>query len=361
MKKLSFIAVCISALLIATEAPEVVAAGQGKAEKMSKARTTLVVTETVGIHNISQSLTLIGKLEAEESVVISPEVSGKIDVIKVKANQKVKDGDLLVRLNDDKTKATFAEAQAYLKDEQRKLKEFEKLAKRGAITQTEIDAQKASVEIARARLAAEKANLSYLNITAPFDGTTGFIDFSRGKMVSAGTELLTLDNLSVMQLDLQVPERYLSLISMGMNVKASSNAWTGQVFNGSVTGIDTRINSETLNLRVRLQFSNQDEKLKPGMLMSANLEFPPVAAPIIPVQALQYAGTKRYVYIIDENSKAHKTEVILGARVGNEVVIEKGLKIGERIVVQGIVNMRDGAKVVENGQQQKRPGKKDKS
>ncbi len=306
-----------------------------------------VVAERVATHQVSQSLSLIGKLEAEQSVVISSEVSGKVSHIAIKANQEVKKGQLLIQLNDDKAKAAVAEAHAYLKDEQRKLKEFERLVKRNAITQTEIDAQKASVDIAHARLDAANANLNDLHISAPFNGTVGFIDFSLGRMVSAGTELLTLDNLSVMQLDIQVPERYLSLISKGMTVTAKSNAWAKNEFTGKVVGIDSRINRETLNLRVRIHFDNQDGKLKPGMLLSTKLNFPAIEAPIIPVQALEYSGTKRYVYVIDSNNKATRTEVWLGARIDNQVVIDKGLAIGDKIVVQGIVNMRNGALVIE--------------
>lgn len=355
MKKNTLVAICLSAAIAASYPAVSFSKGQGRSGNPSAARSTVVVTEKVDVHEISQSLTLIGKLEAKESVVISPEVSGKIDAIKVSANQNVTRGQLLIQLNDDKVRAALAEAQAYLKDEQRKLEEFKRLAKRGAITQTEIDAQQASVDIANARLEAEKASLRDMNIAAPFDGTVGFIDFSRGKMVSAGSELLTLDNLTTMQLDLNVPERYLPLISEGMEVNAASNAWGGEVFNGKVVGVDTRINSETLNLRVRINFANSGSKLKPGMLMSANLEFPPIQAPIVPVQSLQYSGTKRYVYVVDENNKAHKTEVILGARVENEVVIEKGLEVGDRIVVQGLVNMRDGASVSELGEQTAKP------
>ncbi|NOI66653.1 efflux RND transporter periplasmic adaptor subunit [Vibrio sp. 99-8-1] len=335
------------------------AAGQGKASGPSKSRSIAVVTEPVATHQISQTLTLVGKLEAEESVVIAPEVSGKINIINVSANQKVDKGQLLIQLNDDKAKAVLSEAEAYLRDEQRKLAEFERLAKKGAITQTEIDAQKASVDIARARLDAANASLKDLNITAPFSGTVGFVDFSRGKMVSAGSELITLDNLSVMQLDLQIPERYLSMLSKGMDVKATTNAWGGRDFSGKLMGIDTRINSETLNLRVRIKFDNPDNQLKPGMLMSGTMEFPALSAAIIPVQALQYSGTKRYVYVVDDNNKAKRTEVILGARIGNEVVIETGLEIGERIVVQGIVNIRDGITVVEQGQKQAAIASKD--
>ncbi len=308
-----------------------------------------VVTEQVQVHQVSQSLSLVGKLESEQSVVISPEVSGKVDVIAVTANQNVNKGQVLIRLNDDRAKASVAEARAYLKDEQRKLAEFERLVKRNAITQTEIDAQKTSVDIAQARLDAANADLNDLHIRAPFSGTVGFIDFSLGKMVSAGTELVTLDDLSTMQLDLQVPERYLSQLSEGMKVTAETAAWPGAEFDGEVVGIDSRINQETLNLRVRIHFANDEQRLKPGMLVAADMDFPAIEAPIIPVQALEYSGTKRFVYVVDASNKAKRTEVILGARVDNLVVIEKGLNIGDKIVVQGIVNMRDGVAVSELG------------
>jgi RND family efflux transporter MFP subunit len=152
-----------------------------------------------------------------------------------------------------------------------------------------------------------------------------------------------------MQLELQVPERYLSQLSKGMQVKATTAAWPGQVFEGEVVGIDSRINQETLNLRVRIHFENVAQKLKPGMLVSADMDFPAIEAPIIPVQALEYSGTKRYVYVVGEDNKAVRTQVILGARVDNLVVIEDGLSIGDKIVVQGIVNMRNGVRVAELG------------
>lgn len=315
------------------------------AKKTRGNKSVAVLSEEVATHEISQSLSLIGKLKASESVVISPEVAGKIERIAVKANQNVRKGQLVVQLNDDKAIAAIKEARAYLNDEKRKLTEFQRLAKKNAITQTEIDGQKASVDIAQARLDAANADLSDLHISAPFAGTVGFIDFSRGKMVSAGTELLTLDNLSVMQLDLQVPERYLSMLSVGMNVEATSQAWENSVFSGKLIGVDSRINAETLNLRVRIEFPNKDLKMKPGMLMAATLDFPAINAPIIPVQALEYSGTKRYVYVIGEDNKAIRTEVTLGARVENRVVIASGLNVGDEIVVQGLVNMRDGVTV----------------
>jgi len=325
--------------------------GTASAKRGFGASSVAVVAESVGEHQISQSLSLIGKLEASESVVISPEAAGRVDQILVKSNQEVKRGQLLIKLNDDKAIAAKAEAKAYLQDQQRILTEYQKLLKRGAITQTEIDGQKAAVDIASARLDAAQAELDDLHIQAPFSGTVGFVDFSRGKLVSVGAELVTLDNLNLMELDLLIPERYLSLLSNGMKVTAQSQAWQKQQFEGNIVAIDSRVNRETLNLRVRVHFANQDKKLKPGMLMAADIAFPAISAPIIPVQALEYSGTKRYVYVIGDDNKATRTEVLLGARVENQVVIEAGLTVGQKIVTQGIVNMRDGVtvRVLEDG------------
>ncbi|PWI34247.1 efflux transporter periplasmic adaptor subunit [Vibrio albus] len=337
-------------IVIAAVSASVLAAGNGSGMGKQKSASPgiTVVTQTVDQHTISQSLSLIGKLASRESVIISSEVSGKVESILVSENQKVKAGELLLQLESDKVTAALAEAQAYLNDEQRKLKEYSRLAKRGAITSTEVDAQQTSVDIARARLQAQQANLKDLNIRAPFSGTIGLIDFSLGKMVSSGESLMTLDNLSIMQLDLNVPERYLSMLAKGMQVSATSSAWQDMTFQGALVSIDSRVNSETLNLRVRVEFPNPDVRLKPGMMLQATVGFPPLSAPIIPAQALEYSGTKRFVYVVDEHDKAKRTQVYLGSRIGNNVVIEKGVNIGDRIVVQGTVNMRDGVRVTES-------------
>ncbi|MFS1437656.1 efflux RND transporter periplasmic adaptor subunit [Shewanella sp. 10N.286.48.A6] len=304
-----------------------------------------VVTGLVEQHELSQSLSLIGKLDAEQSVYISSQVAGQIGQINIQSNQDIQAGQIIVQLDDAKAKAATAEAAAYLADEKRKLKEFQKLVKSNAITQTEIDAQQASVDIAQARLAAAQAELDYHSLNAPFSGTAGLVDFSVGKMIAVGTELLAFDDLSSMRLDLQVPEHYLSMLSIGMPVAAQSKAWPEQVFSGEITAIDSRINQDTLNLRVRVQFDNFNSQLKPGMMMAATLNFPAIAEPVIPVQAIEYSGTKRFVYLIGKNNIAKRTEVILGARIDNEVLISNGLKIGDNVVVQGLVNMRDGVSV----------------
>lgn len=261
------------------------------------------------------------------------------------AGQQVKEGDPLITLDTDKAKASVAEAQAVYSDEQRKLAEFSKLHKRGALTKTELDAQQASVDVAKARLDAAKADLDDRFIKAPFAGTVGLVDITRGQLVSVGESLLNLDDLSLMQLDVNVPEQYLSELSKDIEVVAHSKAWRDKTFDGALTAVDSRVNDDSLNLRARINIDNKERLLRPGMMMEAAMAFEPLNSAVIPVQAIEYSGTKRFVYVIDEQGTAHRTEVKLGARIDNLVTVESGIEIGDRIVVQGLVSMRDGTKV----------------
>ncbi|MCJ8349267.1 efflux RND transporter periplasmic adaptor subunit [Moritella sp.] len=342
----------ISALMFSFSSYTIPVQAKGAKGGQGPERVVSVYTDTVQYHEVSQSISLIGKLQSVQFVSVAPEVAGKVDSIKITANQTVTAGQLLVQLDDSKAQAVLMEANAYFTDEQRKLNEYATLVKSNAITQTEVFAQTALVDIAKARLAAAQANMDDHYLTAPFAGTVGLLDFSRGKMVSVGTELLTLDDLSTMQLDLAVPERYLSQLSTGMVVTATSRAWDDQRFKGEVVAIDSRINPETLNLRVRVNFENTDNHLKPGMMMSSSVVFPVINEPIIPVQAIEYSGTKRFVYVVGEDERVTRTQVFLGARIVDQVLIENGLDIGDRIVVQGLVNMRNGLQVKDLTDQQ---------
>lgn len=309
-----------------------------------KAKEIAVVTGIVETESLAKPITIIGKLKASRNVEIAPQIAGKIASIHFDDNQKVNKGQLLIKLDDAKAKANLAEAKALLADEKRKLKEFKKLINSNAITQTQIDAQNALVSIAEAKVAATKAELSYYSLSAPFDGYTGLKNFSEGKMVAAGNELVSLDDLSVMYLDLPIPEQYLSKLHLGMTISATSKAWP-EVFNGKLVAISPRVNENTLNLSVRIAFENPELKLKPGMMVSTKAKLPPISMAAIPVQALEYSGTKRFVYRIDQQNIAKRTEVILQERIGDRVLVQQGLLPGDKIVVQGLVNMRDGLKI----------------
>ena len=340
-KKLSVISVALFFIMFASH---------GNAKPASKTqRAVPVKSEVVARQETAQSIALIGKLQSQHFVNLAFEVSGKISRIHIKANQSVTAGQLLVQLDDQTAQTALLEAKAYLADEKRKLVEFSKLLLKNATSRTQVDAQTALVEIAAARLQAAQVHLDLHYLRAPFSGTLGFIDFSLGKLVNVGESLLTLDDLSVMELDLHIPERHLSQLSIGMPVSATTYAWPGKTFMGEIKAIDSRINSDTLNLRVRVQFANKSLQLKPGLMMSAKVNFPSVVQAMIPIQALEYSGSKRFVYVVQEDNTVARREVLLGARIKDGVLIEQGVNIGDVVVVQGLVNMRDGLLVKDLG------------
>ncbi|SIN96152.1 efflux RND transporter periplasmic adaptor subunit [Salinivibrio sp. ES.052] len=309
------------------------------------ARSVDVMTAQVETKPIAPSLSLVGNVKAHQQINIESEVSARIETVHVKPGETVQKGAPLVTFNRAKAQAAVLEASAYLNDEQRKLKEYTKLAQRGALTQTELEAQQASVNIAKARLQSAQSDLDDHRLVAPFSGRIGLFDLSVGQRVDVGETLFSLDNLSRMNLDIQVPEQYFSRLYPQMPVTVTSQAWPDQAFTGKISVVDSRVNLDALSVSARVALNNPERKLQPGMLMEAKLTLPKQQAVIVPVQALQYSGTRRYVFRVDDEGIAHRTEITLGARIDNQVVVSKGLEPGQHIVVQGLVNMRDGAQV----------------
>lgn len=301
--------------------------------------------QTVSQSLAEPSIKLVSKLAANRSVVISPEVTGRIVKIAVRSGQQVKQGDVLIALDAGKQQAELAEQSASVRDESRKLRDMRRLVARGAITTSELEGQEATVAQAQARADAAKYELSLRTLLAPFDGSVSLIDLSEGALVNSGDTLLHLDELAKLRLDLAVPERYLSLLRPGMVVTATSSAWPDQSFRGVLETLDSRVSNDTQNIKARVIIPNPDGQLRPGMLLNVELSLPPQKMTLIPAQSVEYAGEQRFVYRLEANGKVKRVPVVLGDTHGEEVWVTEGLKVGDRIVVEGLVNLRDGVSV----------------
>ncbi|MDD9227315.1 efflux RND transporter periplasmic adaptor subunit [Aeromonas hydrophila] len=301
--------------------------------------------QTVSQSLAEPSIKLVSKLAANRSVVISPEVTGRIVKIAVRSGQQVKQGDVLIALDAGKQQAELAEQSASVRDESRKLRDMRRLVARGAITTSELEGQEATVAQAQARADAAKYELSLRTLLAPFDGSVSLIDLSEGALVNSGDTLLHLDELAKLRLDLAVPERYLSLLRPGMAVTATSSAWPDQSFRGVLETLDSRVSNDTQNIKARVIIPNPEGQLRPGMLLNVELSLPPQKMTLIPAQSVEYAGEQRFVYRLEPNGKVKRVPVVLGDTHGEEVWVTEGLKVGDRIVVEGLVNLRDGVSV----------------
>lgn len=199
-----------------------------------------------------------------------------------------------------------------------------------------------------ARVAAAQARLDDTYIRAPFTGRVGLRRVSLGALISPGTLITTLDDISTIKVDFAVPEVHVGVLRAGQKVDARTTAYPGRRFTGSVLSVDSRVDATTRAVTVRAAMPNRDGALKPGMFLTVDLSQDARPALVVPEEALVPEQARQFVYVI-EGGVAAKREVTLGRREPGFVEITAGLSAGERVVIEGTIKLRDGAAVSEVG------------
>ena len=300
---------------------------------------------TVQLVQLRPQLPLVAKLQAQQSILVTPEVSGRVTALPDALGGEVAAGARLIQLDDARQRAALSEAEAFLQNEQRKLRDMTRLASKGVVTQNDLEGQSAAVAQAIARLDIARVEVTQRQLLAPFAGRVGLFDVSLGALVTPGEALLHLDDLASMRLDLAVPERYLAQLQLGANLVARAAAWPEQPFTGEIVAIDSRVDDESLTVKVRVRFANPDRRLRPGMLLQVALPFASERLPLIPMQAVEFQGAQRFVYLLDGEDRVERRAVKLGEAQGNQVSVVSGLQGGERLVVEGVVALKEGMRV----------------
>src|SRR5690606_36112838 len=270
-----------------------------------------------------------------------------VEAVNFEDGDRVAAGDVLVDLSGRAEVAALEEAQAAYKEARQQYERQAELVKAGTISRSQLDTQVAARDSAQARVSAIRARLADRVITAPFDGILGFRQVSPGTLVTPGTPIATLDDISTIKLDFSVPERFLSVLQPGQQVVAQSAAWPDRDFHGTVSTIGSRVDPVTRAVPVRADIPNEDARLRPGMLLTVRLFEPERQTLAIPEIALTQVGSRAYVYRVDDQGTAEQVTVQIGARRRGEAERLSGLSSGDRVVVDGTVKLRPGARVVE--------------
>jgi membrane fusion protein (multidrug efflux system) len=228
------------------------------------------------------------------------------------------------------------------------LKRVRDLAQENAASEQLLDERKAEVETLTAQIAVAEAQISDREIRAPFDGLLGTHQISEGALVRPGDQITTLDDIHTLKVDFSIAERHLPSVKLKQKVQASSVAYPGQVFEGVVSHIATRVDPVTRAIQVRALVSNPELLLRPGMLLQMVVEKNVSNSLVVPESALVPIDDDQFVYVISDG-KAVKTKVILGERRPGEVQILNGISAGEQVVTAGTIRLSDGTavKVVE--------------
>lgn len=321
------------------------AAAQGPGGRGGGGGPVPVVVEAVRMQPWTDTLRALGTVQARESVTVTAKVSETVQRVHFESGDRVARGAPLVTLSGQQQQAALASAAAAAEEAERLYRRQEQLAGQQLIARATLDTQRATRDSARAQVAQIRANLSDRVIRAPFSGVLGLRQVSPGALVTPGTEIATLDDLSRVYVDFPVPETELASVAPGQAIAGRSGTYGDREFNGTVQTIGARLDAGTRAATVRGDFPNHDGALKPGMLVDVQLARGTRQRLVVPELAVQQVGTETFVWRVKADDSVEKAVVTVGGRVPGKVMIGDGLAAGDRIVTEGVGKLQAGSKV----------------
>jgi membrane fusion protein (multidrug efflux system) len=291
----------------------------------------------------------LGTTFANESALITAAITEKVVAVHFEDGQQVREGELLVTLQQEEELAQRAAAVEQLAEHKRELKRMRTLLRENVIPQRSYDERQTLLNIARERVREIDARISDRNIRAPFSGILGLRKVSVGALVEPGELITTIDDLSRIKLDFSVAATYLGSLQPGSVVHAYSSGWTDQRFEGTVATIGTRIDPETRSVLIRAIIPIREMRLRPGMLMTVEVLNRQRQALMIPEEALVPIQRRNYVLTVGEDLMVQQKQVVIGQRQPGMVEITEGLLPGERVITRGTMRVRPGQQVSIDG------------
>ena len=305
-----------------------------------------VKAATTKLGTVTDDVTAVGTLVANESVVIRPEVAGRVAAIHFNEGQTVAAGARLVSLDASESQAQLAASRADERLTEQRAERASELFKKSFISQQALDDAREAYKKATAQRQENEARVAKTEIRAPFAGTMGLRQVSAGAYLKAGDDIARLDKIDVMKVDFRVPEVFLGKIRQEQPVAVRVDAFPSEQFTGRVYAVETTVDERTRTVLLRGRVDNPGARLRPGMFARIALELGANdRAVLVPEQAIVPRGDKNFVYRVLDG-KAAITEVGLGARRPGEVEITRGLGPGDLVVTDGQLKLQDGMPVM---------------
>ncbi|MEG3179585.1 efflux RND transporter periplasmic adaptor subunit [Sphingomonas sp. LT1P40] len=324
------------------------ACGGGDAAQKKGREAPLVTLAAVQSARFVERIDAVGTARANEQVTITAPVTERILRLNFDDGAYVTRGQVIAVLAQGQETAQLAQAAAREREARQQLGRLEALKSRGFATRSAVDAQQALAGTASGQAAEARASIGDRVVRAPFGGWVSLRNISAGAVVSAGTEIATVSDISRIKLDFAVPETLLAQLKPGQPIVAVAAAYPDQPFRGTIATIDPVLNPQTRAATVRAVLANGDRKLKPGMLLTVAIEAQARTSPAVPELAIVGEGENMYVFTV-ENGKAKRLKVRTGFRQDGMVEILDGLRPGQRVVTEGVVKIAEGQQVRTGG------------
>ncbi|MCC2633187.1 MAG: putative periplasmic linker protein [Ramlibacter sp.] len=313
--------------------PSAAAASASRVPAVEAAR-----VETVRITDDAQA---VGSLRSRQSVMLRPEVSGRVTQINFRDADRVKRGQVLVQLDDQLPMAQVRQAEAEVSIARANHRRNRELVEEKFIAQRAVDESAANLQVAEAKLALARATLARLKILAPFDGVAGIRSINVGDYLKDGADIVNIEDLDALYVDFRLPERLQTRIRPGQTAMVDVDALPGQRFTAVIQAIDPLVDANGRSVGVRGCVDNRHLKLRPGMFARiAPIFNVRENARMIPEEAIVPQGGRQFVYrLVDgpdqDTSIAQRVEVTVGVRQPGKVEVVSGLAPGDLVVTAG--------------------------
>ena len=294
---------------------------------------------------VRDELVTFGSLRSDESLMIRPEVDGRVAQLHFREGQAVSAGDLLVSLDDAITRAELAQAEANLSLAQKNYERAQRLFSRGASNAQARDEAQAQQQAASASLALARARLDKTRLHAPHDGVLGLRHVSPGDYLEAGQDIVNLEVLDPLKVEFRVPQKSAGRIRPGQRIEIGVDAWPEERFAGEVYAINPRVDEAGRSQALRAHVGNADRRLQPGQFVRVAVilaERPD--ALVVPEEALVPRGDKTQLALVEEG-KAVFREVRSGRRKDGWVEIVEGLGGAQQVISAGWQKVSQGSEV----------------
>ncbi len=316
---------------------------------------------------LAAQIKALGTVTPLQSVAVRPRVDGELLRVVFEEGQYVKAGQLLAEIDPAPFRIQLSQAEgqqkqnlAELENVRIQLQRFRNLAGQAYVSAqdvTNLEAQVRQLEgrrqIDQAAVDDARLQLQYTRIVAPIAGRVGLRTVDAGNLVGSGDAngIVTITQTHPISVLFSVPETALGAVATAVagNAALPVQAWDReerrQLAAGTLASVDNRIDTETGTLRLRAQFDNADNPLFPNQFVNVRLQLDNAEALVIPDAAVQFGSNGTYVYVVTDEGTATVRNVVLGAGNDGRVAVLDGMKVGERVVLEGIDRLREGAKV----------------
>ncbi|ANF53739.1 efflux RND transporter periplasmic adaptor subunit [Brevundimonas diminuta] len=329
-------------------------AGDRKGPRGPGAGRGQVVAEVVAQRReFADQIRVLGVARGRRSVNITSNTTQLVTQVMFSDGQAVAAGTPLVELQAREEDADLIRTRAQLENAQREYDRYRILAERGVAPRVMAETAETALKTAQAAVAAAEARRGDRILRAPFAGVLGLTSVTPGTLISPGSVITTLDDISGVRVDFPLPERYLGVLPVGAPLTATTDAFPGEEFNGRIALLDTRVNEQTRAIIARAEFTNPGNRIRPGMMMRVAVQQGRRQSLAVPEAAVQYEGQGAFVYRIargEKGSTAQRVEVQTGAVEGGYVEIVSGLANNDHIVASGLNRIQPGAPVTVEGE-----------